>query len=74
MVDLSKYTKKEIFSKVKTHLLTQNKTSENESGRCLYRGPDKLKCAAGCLITDEQYDITMEGYKWEGLVNKKICQ
>lgn len=28
---------------------------------CLYRHPDGLKCAAGCLIPDKYYDESMEG-------------
>lgn len=28
---------------------------------CLYRGPDGLMCAAGCLIEDEYYSPKFEG-------------
>lgn len=55
-------TKNEIFNKVATHLLKQNKRSENEVGgsTCLYRGPYGLKCAAGVLIPDDVYEPRME--------------
>lgn len=55
--------RQEIYDKVKAHLLTQGKKSEAKtiSGQCLYRSPDGLQCAAGCLIPDELYDPEMEG-------------
>lgn len=31
------------------------------SGRCVYRGPNGLKCAIGHLISDDDYDPEMEG-------------
>lgn len=48
-------TNEEIFEKVRTHLLTQNAKSMID-GICLYRGPNGLKCAVGCLIEDEHFD------------------
>ena len=52
----------EIFNKVVTHLLTQNARSFNAvDGKCLYRGDKGLKCAVGCLITDEYYHPNLEG-------------
>lgn len=58
-------TDREIFERVKTHLLTQNKqakvvTSDDRNSLCRYRDPAGLKCAVGCLITDEAYDPLME--------------
>ena len=50
----------EIFNKVKAHLLAQGKRSEDDHN-CLYRGPDGLKCAVGCLIEDSAYNPTIEG-------------
>ena len=49
----------EIFDKVAKHLLTQNKKAANEKGQCKYRFND-LKCAAGCLIPDSDYDKKYE--------------
>lgn len=50
-----------IFDKVKTHLLTQNRISEDTNGVCMYRGPDGLMCAVGCLIDDAHYMPSFEG-------------
>ncbi len=54
----------EIFDTVSVHLLTQNKKSQESSfySSCLYRGPNGLKCAVGCLIKDEFYNIHIENY------------
>ena len=56
-------TNQEVFDKVATHLLTQNRKSINEEetgNACKYRGPNGLKCAAGILIPDDVYDSCME--------------
>lgn len=56
-------TYKEVFELVRTHLLAQKATSLSldEDACCLYRGPNGLKCAIGCLISDEDYTYDMEG-------------
>lgn len=54
-------TLQEVFDKVVSHLRTQGKKSMNEDSECLYRGPGGLKCAAGCLIEDEEYRKDFEG-------------
>ena len=53
----------EVFDRVKTHLLEQHERSisESESPSCAYRGYDGLKCAVGCLISDEHYSEDLEG-------------
>ena len=58
----------EAFDIISTHLLTQNERSSEKSNfysqqleSCLYRGPNGLKCAIGCLIPDEKYNLDMEG-------------
>lgn len=54
------YTR-EIFEKVKTHLLKQMKKSCDANERvCLYRSPEGLSCAIGCLINDEVYSSNLE--------------
>ncbi len=56
-------TKQEIFDKVATHLLTQGERAwSNELGGCAYRGIGGLRCAVGCLIPDESYDLMFEGH------------
>jgi hypothetical protein len=53
-------TDQEIFDKVSTHLLQQNKPAM-EDGRCRYRTSDGLSCAVGCLIAPEVYSEGLEG-------------
>lgn len=54
-------TTKEIFEKVRAHLLAQGKQSISADGVCAYRGADGLQCAVGCLVPDELYKHSMEG-------------
>lgn len=52
---------REIFDKVKHHMLTQNQQSLDTYNNCVYRGVDGLMCAVGCLIPDEYYTEGLEG-------------
>ncbi len=57
--------KQEIFDKVAKHLLNQNKKSmlyrsDGTENYCLYRSPEGLSCAVGCLIPDEYYEPFIE--------------
>ena len=59
---------KEIFDRVKTHLLAQGErairvghVSGEKVIRCAYHSQSGLKCAVGCLITDEAYSEALEG-------------
>lgn len=66
--NLKEATKEQVFDQVAKHLLQQQRESFRENRlMCYYRGSDGLKCAAGCLIGDEEYDKSMEGMTWEGL-------
>ena len=58
---------KELFNKVKTHLLMQKAKSKNWAGCCMYRDGEEKRCALGCLISDEVYDEGLEG---EGLCER----
>ena len=54
----------EIFDTVVTHLRKQGKKAVvmgSEGPSCMYRSPDGLKCAAGCLIPDRDYLPEFEG-------------
>lgn len=57
-------TSQEVFNRVVRHLLTQNEQSKLQD-MCCYRleveDGKVLKCAVGCLIPDEHYDIRIEG-------------
>ena len=54
-------TKQEIFDIVSKHLLTQNRQALDEMGSCSYKTEHGLKCAIGCLFTDEEYAEDFEG-------------
>lgn len=60
-------TAQEIFDTVKQHLLIQNARSETVDGLCQYRGPGGMKCAAGCLIDEDDYNPL-----WEGKTVRKL--
>lgn len=62
-------TAQEVFNKVYCHLMTQMMRCE-DGITCLYRDDDGLKCAAGCLIPDEEYKLEMEGNGWSHLVSE----
>lgn len=67
--NLSEATAIDVFNQVKEHLLKQGKRSA--SGHlCMYRGDDGLKCAAGCLVADDEYDPAMEGNNWKGALDE----
>ena len=61
-----------IFYRVVRHLLTQGEKSTKVlhgygNEQCVYKNPDGLKCAVGCLITDKEYTPEMEGKTVDGL-------
>jgi hypothetical protein len=68
-------TEQEVFDIVARHLLTQGRRAAVDLGyndgqlNCLYRTPEGLKCAAGCLIPDEAYDESMEGIMIGSLIH-----
>ncbi len=64
---------REILSIVKAHLLKQNCKSTDNTGRCRYRGPDGMQCAAGCLIPDSLYLETMEGKMFNSKEFKEVA-
>lgn len=69
LATLEKATAQEVFDQVVNHLREQKVPSEDDSGdMCMYRKEKDgvvLKCAAGCLIADNEYDPLMEGSCWE---------
>jgi hypothetical protein len=70
---LEQATEQEIFDQVANHMLTQMRKSQQSDGSCAYRGLNGLKCAAGCLIADDEYTIEFENNTWLKLVqNKKV--
>lgn len=63
---LPQATAQEVFDQVKAHLLQQNEQSIDEFLGCMYRYKN-LKCAAGSLISDEEYDSNLENQSWQFL-------
>jgi hypothetical protein len=53
-------TEQKIYDYVVSHLRQQNAQSVEPSGDCVYRNPDGLSCAVGCLIPDSEY---LEGFE-----------
>lgn len=66
---LAQATKQEVFNQVATHLLKQNERSCREvDGVCMYRNSRGLKCAVGCLISDDEYIQLFENNTWDYVV------
>ena len=77
LATLEQATAQQVFDQVARHLLTQNAKSgvqydkvddTSEPFRCLYRDPEGRKCAAGCLIADDEYKEEFEDSGWASLV------
>lgn len=70
----------QIFDTVAKHLLEQGEKSEgpdpssDDGTTCLYRGPNGLKCAAGCLIPDEMYSPKLEGLNVNAVTMRKLFE
>ena len=70
---LPQATAQEVFDQVATHLLTQYRRTqryENSSYGCAYRGPTGDRCAAGCLIAEDEYRPRWESHSWLHLVDE----
>ena len=63
----------ELSEKIRDHLTKQKARAVQEvpvvtelgttfETRCRYRGDNGTMCAVGCLIPDERYDISLEGF------------
>lgn len=82
-------TPQEIFDKVVNHLRAQNSKAMGPNTEvhganttmayradkmiCMYRAPDGKKCAAGCLIQDDEYSEWMEGISMDGVIYHPRC-
>lgn len=62
--NLHEATAQEVFNQVSSHLMTQNAKSEEEKGYCKYKSQNGFKCAAGCLIDDDEYNPGFEQNTW----------
>lgn len=73
LATLPEATEQEVFNQVAEHLLIQGKRSvltEEPGEACAYRNHLNLKCAAGCLIGDDEYDPKMENETWGTLCER----
>lgn len=69
LATLAQATKQQVFDQVVAHLRKQGaKATQGPTTSCAYRNAAGLKCAAGCLIGDDEYDKRMENRGWPGLV------
>ena len=65
-------TTQEAFNTMVKHLRAQGVPSIDYRIGCLYRGPNGLKCAVGCLISDEEYRPDMETFKASVLIRNGV--
>ena len=71
---LKAMSEQEVFDTVAKHLLTQKEKCfiAGSHRDCAYRqvveNNKVLKCAAGCLIEDGEYDSDLEGKAWDDLI------
>lgn len=73
LANLAESTPMEVFQFIENHLLTQNARSIGfEKEICYYRGNNDLKCAAGCLISDDEYTPKFEENTWGTLVRNEL--
>lgn len=70
LATLPQATAQQVFDQVAEHLLRQGKASTGELG-CQYRGDNGLMCAAGCLMSDEEYKRSFEESAWGYLVKRR---
>lgn len=68
LATLAQATEQQIFDQVARHLLKQGQRAVVEGGTCKYRY-NGLMCAAGCLISDDEYSENMDiSGSWGSLV------
>ena len=76
LATLSAASAQQVFDQVATHLLTQRAKSlrRASASECAYRGANETMCAAGCLMSDEEYAEAskgrIEGMRWSSVVLK----
>jgi hypothetical protein len=70
---LPEATPQQVFDKVARHLIKQQARSTDEEGFCAYKAPGRMRCAAGCLISSDEYSPKMERNNWASLVKMNIA-
>ena len=76
LATLYQATAQEVFDQISRHLLGQmDQCANGLLNRCFYHDNTGLKCAAGCLISDDEYSHEMEDLSWIKLCKKyKVTQ
>lgn len=72
LATLPQATAQEVYSQVRKHLLNQMTRSYLPQEGCKYRGPSGTMCAAGCLISEEEYSEEMERKSWKRLLRSGL--
>lgn len=68
------FTSQQLFDSSVNHLRKQAKKAQISYGtRCVYRGPNGLMCAVGCLIPDNLYSPDFENKTVRTLFNDCSC-
>lgn len=70
LTTLKDATPQQVFDQVAHHLLTQRDKAWDPDRGCAYRDGAGLRCAAGCLIGDDEYDPAFEDNRWLTLVDE----
>ena len=67
-------TNQEAVDTIAQHLIAQNKrcVDVDDLERCLYRGPDGMKCAVGVLIPDSEYREEFDWFEFKGMSLQEI--
>jgi hypothetical protein len=78
LATLEHATAQEVFDQIAAHMLKQKARSMVEDDVCAYRGEGGLKCAAGCLISDEEATRFKPGFNlntlpWSCLVSRGMA-
>lgn len=66
--------KQEIINTVYSHLKTQGEPAHDTYGMCSYRTASGLKCAIGCLIPNDLYNISIETKRVSSLYKNGFLQ
>jgi len=68
---LHNFSAQQVFNYVARHLLEQSEKSVDVfTASCKYKTAQGLKCAAGCLISSEEYSEDFEGKSWLRIVER----
>lgn len=72
LATLHNFSAQQVFNYVARHLLEQSERSVQErTGECKYKTASGLKCAAGCLISSEEYSEDFERIYWPHIASAK---